>query len=164
MDKRLKTPTDLDAKATGPVIEALNRSLANSFALYMKYKNFHWHLTGRHFRDLHLMFDEHANQIFATTDILAERARRIGGTSLRSIGHISELQTIDDNNAEFVEPATMLTELVGDNQTLVKNLRKAHDVADEANDVATASELEPMIDQAENRVWFLFELSQATKG
>jgi len=130
----------------------------------MKYKNFHWHLTGRHFRDLHLMFDEHANQIFATTDILAERARRIGGTSLRSIGHISELQTIDDNNAEFVEPATMLTELVGDNQTLVKNLRKAHDVADKANDVATASELEPMIDQAENRVWFLFELSQETEG
>ncbi len=164
MDKRLKTPTDLDPKQAANVAEALNRVLADSFALYMKYKNFHWHLSGRHFRDLHLLFDDHANEIFGTTDILAERVRRIGGMTLRSIGEISELQTLKDNNAEYVSPHDMIIELMNDNLAVAKNMREAHSIADDAEDVATASELEVMIDAAENRKWFLFELSQETEG
>ncbi len=160
MDKRLNTPTDLSKKDVTAVTEALNRLLADSYALYLKYKNFHWHLSGRHFRDLHLLFDEHAAQVLGSTDILAERARRIGGTTLRSIGQISELQTLEDNNAEYVAPQAMVDELMRDNQHVVKALRSAHQTADDAKDVATASELEVMIDAAENRAWFLFEIAQ----
>ena len=160
MDKRLNTPTDLARKDVTAVSESLNRLLADAYALYLKYKNFHWHLSGRRFRDLHLLFDEHAAQVLADTDILAERVRRIGGTTLRSIGQISELQTIADNNADYVAPQEMVSELMKDNQKTVKAMRAAHKVADEAEDVATASELEIMIDKAENRAWFLFEIAQ----
>lgn len=160
MDKRLDTPTDLSKQGVEAVTEALSRLTADSFALYTKYKNFHWHLSGHRFRSLHLLFDEHAAEIFGTIDILAERARRIGGTTIRSISHISELQTISDNNEEYVAPADMITELMNDNHQVIKAMRKTHKVADDADDIATASELEVMIDAAENRAWFLFELSQ----
>lgn len=160
MDKRLATPTDLNKQDVEAVTEALNRLVADSFALYTKYKNFHWHAVGSHFRSLHLLFDDHADQIFGTIDTLAERARRIGGTTIRSISHISELQTINDNNEDFVAPGDMITELMNDNRHVIESMRKAHKTADDANDVGTASELEEMINLAENRAWFLFELLQ----
>ncbi len=160
MDKRLATPTDLKAADVSKLSEALNRLVADSFALYTKYKNFHWHLSGPRFRSLHLLFDEHAAAIFGSIDTLAERVRRVGGTTIRSIGQISELQTISDNNADFVPPTAMVTELMNDNRSMVKALRETHRIADDAEDFATASELEPLIDAAENRAWFLFELSQ----
>lgn len=160
MDKRLQTPTDLDKKDVTAVSKALNGVLADGFALYLKYKNFHWHLSGRRFRDLHLLFDEHATQILGDTDIIAERVRRIGGTTLRSISQITQFQTLADNNENFVAPQDMVTELMSDNQACVKAMRSARKVAEEAEDVATTSELETMIDRAENRAWFLFEISQ----
>ena len=153
----LATPTDLGSNATRDVAAALNLLLADAFALYMKTKNFHWHVSGPHFRDYHLMLDEQAAQIFATTDDLAERVRKLGGTTLRSIGHIARLQRIEDNDADYVTPLDMLAELREDNLQMVTALREAHDVCDEHNDVASASLIENWIDETERRVWFLFE-------
>ena len=153
----LATPTDLGSDATRDISGALNAVLADTFALYLKTKNFHWHMSGPHFRDYHLMLDEQSAQIFAATDDIAERARKIGGTTLRSIGHIARLQRIEDNNADFVTPEDMLAELCSDNKDMVQRLREAHDVCDEHGDVATASLIENWIDEAERRTWFLFE-------
>ena len=157
MTSSLRTPTDLGANASKDISAALTALLADTFALYLKTKNFHWHMSGPHFRDYHLMLDEHGEQIFAMTDDIAERARKIGGTTLRSIGHISRLQRIPDNDAEFVTPEDMLAELGSDNQQLLGFLRSTHAVAEEHNDVATTSVLEVWIDETERRAWFLFE-------
>jgi starvation-inducible DNA-binding protein len=159
----LHTPTDLASDAVPNIAAALNLLLADMFALYLKTKNFHWHVSGPHFRDYHLLLDEQAEQIFATTDAIAERVRKIGGTTLRSIGHIARLQRILDNNAEFVSPLDMLAELRDDNKQLVASLREAHGVCDEEGDVATASLIEVWIDEAERRVWFLFEATRVRK-
>jgi len=156
----LETPTDLGADAVHDLSAALNTLLADMFALYLKTKNFHWHVSGPHFRDYHLMLDEQAEQIFATTDAVAERVRKIGGTTLRSIGHIARLQRVLDNDAEFVTPLDMLAELRDDNKQLTASLRATHGVCDEHGDVATASLLEVWIDEAERRTWFLFEASR----
>jgi starvation-inducible DNA-binding protein len=154
---RLKTPTDLGGNATKDIAGAINALVADIFALYLKTKNFHWHMSGPHFRDYHLLLDEHGDQIFAMTDPLAERVRKLGGTTIRSIGDISRQQRIADNDAEYVDPQDMLAELCDDNQRLVASMREAHDVCDEHNDVATTSLLEVYIDEAERRVWFLYE-------
>jgi starvation-inducible DNA-binding protein len=156
----LETPTDLDPKAIAEISRALNGLLADAFALYLKTKNFHWHVSGPHFRDYHLMLDEHGEAIFATTDELAERVRKIGGTTLRSIGQISKLQSIADNDEDFVEPADMLRELMADNKKMAAAMRKAHKVCDEHEDVASASLLENFIDATERRTWFLFEAAR----
>ena len=157
----LDTPTDLAPEAVKAVSQALNTILADSYALYLKTKNFHWHVSGPHFRDYHLLFDEQAEAIFATTDEVAERVRKIGGITLRSIGQIASLQTIEDNEDDFVPPAEMLRELMNDNKKVVEFMREAHKIADDHEDVATASLLEIWIDQAEKRTWFLFEASRA---
>ena len=157
----LDTPTDLSDAAVRDISKVLNGVLADAFALYLKTKNFHWHVSGPHFRDYHLLLDEQAEQILATTDEIAERVRKIGGTTLRSIGDIAKHQSIADNDAEFVAPNDMLLELVRDNKAVVKAMRKAHDVADQHGDVASASLLENFIDAAERRTWFLFEASRA---
>ena len=157
----LKVPTDITPKAVADIAGALNALLADVFALYLKTKNFHWHMSGPHFRDYHLLLDDHGDQLFAMTDEIAERVRKIGGTTLRSIGHIARLQRIPDNDAEYVTPADMLSELREDEKALVSSMRAVHTVCDEAGDVATASLLENWIDQGERRVWFLFE---ATRG
>lgn len=156
----LDTPTDLKSNATRSVADALNGVLADSFALYLKTKNFHWHVSGPHFRDYHLMLDEQAEQIFATTDDIAERVRKTGNTTLRSISDIARHQTITDNNADFVAPAAMLAELRQDNLALVGSLREAKDLADEAKDNATSSIVDDWTDQAERRAWFLFEATR----
>lgn len=156
----LKTSTDLPAEAVSAVTNALNPLLADAFALYLKTKNFHWHVSGTHFRDYHLLLDEQGDQIFAMTDELAERVRKIGGTTLRSIGHISRLQRIEDNDAEFVAPVDMLRELMEDNKAFAANMRQAHEVAARNNDVATTSLLETFIDETERRTWFLFEATR----
>jgi len=156
----LRTPTDLNAEGVSEISSSLRELLADVFALYVKTKNFHWHMTGPHFRDYHLLLDEHGEQIFAMTDDIAERARKIGGTTLRSISDISEHQRLHDNNAEFVGPKEMFTELVEDNQQLTKFLRSTHDICDRHNDVATASLIENWIDETERRTWFLFEAAQ----
>jgi starvation-inducible DNA-binding protein len=157
----LDTPTDLDNDAVAAVSEALNALLADSYALYLKTKNFHWHVSGPHFRDYHVLFDEQAADILGTTDDMAERVRKIGGTTLRSIGHIAELQTvIEDNDAEFVSPGTMLRELMEDNKKVAAAMREAHEVCDEHDDIATASLIENWIDQTEKRTWFLFEAAR----
>jgi starvation-inducible DNA-binding protein len=156
----LSTPSNLGSNATRDLSGALNALLADVFALYMKTKNFHWHVSGPHFRDYHLMLDEQGEQIFATTDEIAERVRKVGGTTLRSVGHIARLQRIADNDAEFVSPLDMLAELRDDNLQLAARMRAAHDVCDEHHDVATASLLENWIDEAERRVWFLFEATR----
>jgi len=153
----LQTPNDLGAQATKDVSAALNRLLADVFALYLKTKNFHWHLSGPHFRDYHLLLDEQADQLFATTDPIAERVRKLGGTALRSIGQISRLQRVKDNDADYVTAGDMLAELREDNQALAAQMRQAHVVCDEHGDVATASLIEVWIDEAERRVWFLYE-------
>lgn len=153
-------PTDLGEKASKDISAAMNSVLADVFALYIKTKNFHWHVSGPHFRDYHLMFDDHGTEIFAMTDPIAERVRKLGGTTLRSVGHISKLQSISDNDAEFVEPSDMLAELCQDNITLTSRLRSAHDICDKYNDTATASLIEEWINQAEQRAWFLFETSR----
>jgi starvation-inducible DNA-binding protein len=160
----LDTPTDLPQEGVDKISAAVNVVLADSFALYLKTKNFHWHVSGRHFRDYHLMLDEQGEQIFATTDDLAERIRKIGGTTIRSIGQIAKLQTIEDNDETFVPPREMLRELMNDNKKLVANMRKAHDIADKYNDSATTSILENFIDGAERRTWFLFEASRQEGG
>jgi len=156
----LDTPTDLSEQAVREIAHALNGLLADSFALYLKTKNFHWHVSGPHFRDYHLLLDEHGEQIFATTDVLAERVRKIGGTTLRSIGQIAKLQSIADNDAAFVDPLDMLRELVSDNKSVAKAMRAAHEIADRHDDVATAGLLENFIDETERRTWFLFEASR----
>jgi starvation-inducible DNA-binding protein len=153
----LRTPTDLESNATRSVADALNAALADSYALYLKTKNFHWHVSGPHFRDYHLMLDEQAAQILATTDAIAERVRKTGGTTLRSIGHIARLQSIKDNDEDFVAPADMLRELREDNLKLVEKLREAKDIGDEAKDNATSGILDDWTDEAEERAWFLFE-------
>ena len=153
----LATPTDLSAAATRDVSGAMNAILADVFALYLKTKNFHWHMSGPHFRDYHLMLDEHADAIFAMIDPIAERVRKIGGTTITSIGHIARLQRISDNDAPYVEPEDMLAELCEDNKTLAGRLREAHNVCDEHRDIATASLIEVWIDETERRTWFLFE-------
>src|SRR5690348_14641945 len=157
---RLKTPTDLKPNAIPDVAGALNAMLADMFALYLKTKNFHWHVSGPHFRDYHLLLDEQAEQIFATTDDIAERVRKIGGMTLRSIGHIGRLQRVLDNDAEYVTPLDMLAELREDNKQLVARLRETHDLCDEHGDVASASLIENWIDEAERRTWFLFETAR----
>jgi starvation-inducible DNA-binding protein len=156
----LDTPTDLPAAAVKKVSDALNVLLADAFALYLKTKNFHWHISGRHFRDYHLLLDEQSDQIFATTDQLAERVRKIGGTTLKSIGQVAKLQTIKDNNEDYVPPREMLRELMNDNKHVAAAMRKAHDVCDDADDVASASILENFIDETERRTWFLFEATR----
>jgi starvation-inducible DNA-binding protein len=153
----LVTPTDLDDKAVAEISAALNGILADSFALYLKTKNFHWHVSGPHFRSYHLLFEEQAAAIFDTTDEIAERVRKIGGTTLRSIGDIAKAQSIKDNDADFVPAGEMVRELMNDNKAVAAAMRKAHKLADEHEDVATASLLENYIDAAEKRTWFLFE-------
>ena len=154
------TPTDLSAEATRDIAGAMNAILADVFALYLKTKNFHWHLSGPHFRDYHLMFDEHAEQLFDMTDPIAERIRKIGGSTLKSIGQISRLQRVLDNDAEYVDPEDMLAELCEDNKVLAARLREVHNVCDEHRDVATSSLIETWIDETERRTWFLFEASR----
>jgi starvation-inducible DNA-binding protein len=156
----LDTPTDLDREGVTEISQELRRLLADVFGLYVKTKNFHWHMSGRHFRDYHLLLDEHADQIFAMTDDIAERARKIGGTTLHSIGEIGKYQRLKDNSEEFVAPKEMLSELLDDNQKLTKFLRATHEVCEKHNDVATASLIENWIDQTERRNWFLFEAVQ----
>ena len=162
--ERLGTPTDLKSEATRDISAALAGLLADVFALYMKTKNFHWHMSGAHFRDYHLLLDEHGDQIFAMTDPIAERARKIGGTSLRSIGDISRRQRILDNDADYVDPKDMLAELRDDNKSLTSAMREVHNVCDEYGDVATASLLEVWIDETERRTWFLFEATRGGEG
>ena len=156
----LDTPTDLSAEAVSAISAKLNEILATTFALYVKTKNFHWHVSGPHFRDYHLMLDEQSEQIFASTDEIAERVRKIGGTTLRSIGQISKLQGIENNDESYVAPGDMLRELMGDNKKVVAAMRACHKICDDHEDVATASLLENFIDQAERRTWFLFEASR----
>jgi len=153
----LVTPTDLDPAAAKDISAAMNAILADVFALYLKTKNFHWHMSGPHFRDYHLLLDEQADQLYAMTDQIAERVRKLGGTTLRSIGHIARLQRVADNDADYVEPQDMLAEVREDNQELVARLREAHNVCDEHRDIATASLIEVWIDETERRTWFLFE-------
>src|ERR1700719_3447468 len=160
----LETPTGLKPNAVKDLSGALNLALADMFALYVKTKNFHWHMSGPHFRDYHLLLDEQAEQIFATTDDIAERVRKIGGTTLRSIGHVSRLQRVLDNDADFVTPLDMLAELRDDNKQLAANLRETHGLCDEHGDVASASLLEIWIDEAERRTWFLFESTRHGGG
>ncbi len=157
----LSTPTDLKKGATKDIAGAMNAILADVFALYMKTKNFHWHLSGPHFRDYHLLLDEQADQIFAMADPIAERIRKVGGSTLRSIGHIARTQRVLDNDAEYVEPSDMLAELREDNKDLAGRLREAHNVCDEHRDIATASLIEVWIDETERRTWFLFEATRA---
>jgi starvation-inducible DNA-binding protein len=153
----LDTPTDLSPEAVTAVSEALNTILADSYALYLKTKNFHWHVSGPHFRDYHLLFDEQAAAILANTDDVAERVRKIGGVTLKSIGQISKTQTIDDNEDDYVSPSEMLRELMNDHKKIVAFMRDAHGICDDHEDVATASLIEVWIDEAEKRLWFLFE-------
>ena len=153
----LQTPNDLGAQATKDVSAALNLLLADVFALYLKTKNFHWHISGPHFRDYHLLLDEQADQLYAATDPIAERVRKLGGTTLRSIGQISRLQRVKENDADYVTPGDMLAELREDNQQLASRMRQAHVVCEEHNDVATESLIEVWIDEAELRVWFLYD-------
>jgi starvation-inducible DNA-binding protein len=160
----LDTPTDLSSEAVGEISAKLNVVLADVFALYLKTKNFHWHISGPHFRDYHLMLDEQSEQIFDISDDIAERVRKIGGLTLRSIGNVARLQTLKDNDEDFVAPLDMLRELMKDNKALVSSMREAHEVADKEGDVATTSLLENWIDEAERRTWFLFEASRTHKA
>jgi starvation-inducible DNA-binding protein len=156
----LVTPTDLGAKASMDIAGGMNAILADVFVLYMKTKNFHWHMSGPHFRDYHMLLDEQADQLYAMTDPIAERIRKTGGSTLRSIGHITRIQRIKDNDAGYVEPLSMLAELREDNQILAARLREVHDMVDEHRDVGTASLIENWIDETERRTWFLFESSR----
>jgi starvation-inducible DNA-binding protein len=157
---RLDTPTDLPEEAVTAVSEVLNALLADTYALFIKTKNFHWHVSGPHFRSYHLLFDDQATQIFETTDELAERVRKIGGATIRSIAQIERLKRIEENEQDFVSPADMLRELMEDNKTMMTRLREAHKIAEEHDDIGTASMLEVFIDGAEKRYWFLFEASR----
>ena len=156
----LATPSDLDPKATKDIAGAPNALLADVFSLYLKTKNFHWHMSGPHFRDYHLLLDEHAEQIFSMTDDIAERVRKIGETTIRSIGHIARLQRIPNNDAEYVTPKDMLSELHENEKSLILSMKAVHTLCDDAGDVATASLLETWIDQAQRRSWFLFEATR----
>jgi starvation-inducible DNA-binding protein len=156
----LITPTDLGAEASKSIAAGMNGILADVFALYLKTKNFHWHMSGPHFRDYHLLLDEQADQLYAMTDPIAERIRKTGGSTLRSIGHIARTQRIMDNDAEYVEPLDMLAELREDNKSLAARLREVHDIVDDVRDIATASLIENWIDETERRTWFLFESSR----
>ncbi len=161
---QLATMTDLTQQEAREITEALNPLIADLFALYVKTKNFHWHLAGSHFRGYHLLFDEHADQIFAAIDILAERVRRVGGTTIRSISHVGQLQTIEDDNDDFVPAGEMIQRLMEDNAHLAKTQRAAHEVCNRCRDVATASLLEIIIDESERRKWFLFEIMQGASN
>jgi starvation-inducible DNA-binding protein len=156
----LATPTDLKPAATKDIAGAMNAILADVFALYVKTKNFHWHMSGPHFRDYHLLLDEQADQLFAMTDAIAERVRKIGGSTLKSVGHIARMQRVEDNDADYVEPQDMLAEVREDNKTLAARLREAHNVCDEHRDIATASLIEVWIDETERRTWFLYEAAR----
>ena len=156
----LATRTDLTPSATRDIAGSMNAILADVFALYVKTKNFHWHLSGPHFRDYHLLLDEQGDQLFAMTDPIAERVRKLGGETLKSIGHIARTQRILDNDADYVEPLDMLAELADDNKMLTARLREAHNVCDEHRDIATASLIEVWIDESERRTWFLFEATR----
>ncbi|HUK07485.1 MAG TPA: DNA starvation/stationary phase protection protein [Stellaceae bacterium] len=160
----LNTPTGFGANAVRDLSGALNALLADTFALYVKTKNFHWHISGPHFRDYHLLLDEQADQIFAMTDTIAERVRKLGGTTVRSIGHIARLQRVTDNDADYVTPQDMLAELREDNAQLAARMRETHGLCDEHGDVASASLIEVWIDEAERRVWFLFEATRRGNG
>ena len=160
---KLETPTDLGDNAVKDISGAVNRLLADAFALYLKTKNFHWHMSGPHFRDYHLLLDEQSEQIFATTDPLAERVRKICGNTLHSIGDISRHQKIEDNDADYVTPEDMLAELAEDNRSMAKAMRETHGLCDEHEDVATASLLEVYIDETERRAWFLYEATRGNK-
>ena len=155
----LRTPSDLAEKAD-QIQHAMNPILADVFAMYLKTKNFHWHMSGPHFRDYHLLLDEQASQLLAMTDQIAERLRKIGASTLHSVGHVSRLQRVEDNDAQYVEPSDMLVELMNDNVSLAARLRDAHDVCDQYRDVATASLIEVWLDETENRIWFLFEATR----
>jgi len=157
----LATPSSFGSNEIRDISGGLNALLADVFVLYIKTKNFHWHVSGPHFRDYHLLLDDQAGEVYAMTDDIAERVRKIGGTTIRSIGHIARLQRLKDNNADYVEPSGMLAELREDNQALVESMRAVHELCDEANDVATASLIENWIDQTEKRVWFLFEAGRS---
>ncbi len=160
----LDTPTDLDQEGVKKIAEKLNVILADAFALYLKTKNFHWHVSGPHFRDYHLMLDEQGEQIFASTDPLAERIRKLGGKTLRSIGHIAKIQTISDNDQDFVRPGDMLRELMADNKKVAASMRECHELTDKYDDAATGGLLETYIDETEKRTWFLFEASRDLDG
>lgn len=160
----LVTPTDLSAAAVKDITGAMNAVLADVFALYIKTKNFHWHMSGPHFRDYHELLDEHASQIFAMTDPIAERVRKLGGTTLKSIGQISRMQRVLDNDAEYVDPYDMLAELLEDNKALAARMREAHNVCDEHRDFATASLIETWIDETERRTWYLYETTRRRGG
>lgn len=157
---RLQTPTDLSSEAVPALSQELNALLANVFAMYVKTKNFHWHLSGPQFRDLHLLFDEQAQQVLDMTDEIAERVRKLGGGTIKSIGQIARLQQLKDNDADYVSPREMVKELLQDNRTLTAQLRRVHELCDQHGDVATASLIENWIDESERRVWFLFETAQ----
>ncbi|GAB3733978.1 Dps family protein [Spirosoma lituiforme] len=156
----LDTPSDLKEKGIQQVAEAVNGLVADAFALYIKTKNYHWHMSGRHFRDYHLLLDEQADQIFATIDPLAERVRKLGENTIRSVAHIAQLQRVKDNDEDFVAPKDMLVDLMNENKKMAKNMRDAHKIADDAEDVATASLIEVYIDETERRTWFLFETTR----
>ena len=160
----LKTPTDLKTNAARTVAQALNGLLADSFALYLKTKNFHWHVSGPHFRDYHLLLDDQATQIDAMTDVIAERVRKLGASTIKSVGHIKRLQRVLDNDADYVTPHDMLAELRDDNKELLKHMRILHEVCDEHGDIATASLIENWVDETEQRVWFLCETGRHTEG
>ncbi|MFM9978406.1 MAG: Dps family protein [Sphingomonadaceae bacterium] len=160
-ESKLKTPTDLPTNDVSSVADALNGILADSYALYLKTKNFHWHVSGPHFRDYHLLFDDQATQILATTDLIAERIRKTGNVTLRSIGDIARHQTLSDNDKDYVAPKDMLAELRDDNLHLIEALRAAKDLADDAKDNATSAVIDNWTDEAEQRAWFLFEAAQA---
>jgi starvation-inducible DNA-binding protein len=157
---RLETPSDITAGASKNITASMNAILADVFSLYLKTKNFHWHMSGPHFRDYHLLLDEQGDELYAMTDPIAERIRKIGGSTLRSIGHIARIQRIIDNDADYVDPLDMLAELREDNQSLGGRLREVHSMVDELRDIATASVIENWIDQTERRTWFLFEASR----
>jgi starvation-inducible DNA-binding protein len=161
LEAPLATPTDISPAGVQDIAAAMNAVLADVFALYLKTKNFHWHMSGPHFRDYHLLMDEHADQLYAMTDPVAERVRKLGAATLRSIGHIARLQRVSDNDADYVEPLGMLAELRDDNKALATRLRAAHDVCDEHGDIATTSLIEVWVDETERRTWFLFEATQA---
>ncbi|MBI5012600.1 Dps family protein [Methylocystis hirsuta] len=156
----LNTPTDLEKQSTMKIAAEVNKLVADALALYLKTKNFHWHMSGPHFRDYHLLLDEQATQIYATVDPLAERVRKLGQPTLRSIGHIAKLSRVKDNNEEFVSPYEMLSELLEDNKSMAESMRSAHKVCDDNEDIATASLLETFLDETEKRTWFLFEAAR----
>lgn len=161
---RLQTQTDLSDNAIPEIAAALNGLVADSFTLYTKTKNFHWHVSGPHFRDYHLLFDEQATEIFATIDLLAERVRKLGAKTVHSLGEITQLSSLKENNKDYVSPGDMLAELMSDNKQVIRRMREAHEIADKHEDIATASILENFVDEAEKRNWFLFEASRTVDG